>query len=102
MGWAVAVIFAAGAVQAADPAAGKKKTAEVCASCHAADGNSTAPDFPKLAGQKEDYLLKALKDYKSGARKDPIMAGIVAGLSGEDLANLAAYFAVQRGLFVKY
>ena len=62
---------------AADIEAGKKKVQEVCAACHGIDGNSpTRPTIPKLAGQYPDYLAKALRDYKSGARKNPIMAGI--------------------------
>ncbi len=69
-----ALAFSAG-TQAANLAAGKAKAAEVCAACHGADGNSASPDFPKLAGQHRDYLEKALRDYKSGARKNPIMAG---------------------------
>ena len=60
---------------AANPEAGKAKAAEVCAACHGADGNSASPDFPRLAGQHRDYLAKALRDYKSGLRKNPIMAG---------------------------
>ena len=76
---------------------GRQKS-ENCKACHGADGNTpTGPDFPRLAGQHEDYLLKALKDYKSGARKNPIMSGQVGGLSAQDMADLAAYFAGQSG-----
>ncbi len=64
--------------QAANLAAGQAKAKEVCAACHGADGNSQLPDYPKLAGQHSDYLAKALRDYKSGARKNPIMAGFAA------------------------
>ncbi len=70
---------------AADIEAGKKKAAEVCASCHGADGNSPAPNFPKIAGQPRTYLEKALKDYKTGERKDPVMAGMAAPLSKKTL-----------------
>ncbi|HQR52990.1 MAG TPA: cytochrome c [Burkholderiales bacterium] len=80
--------------------AGKEKSA-VCAACHGADGNSAAPDFPRLAGQQADYLAKALRDYKTGARKNAIMAPQAANLSAQDIADLAAYFSAQRGLFVK-
>lgn len=79
---------------AGNPAAGKEKAA-ACAGCHGADGNSAAPNFPKLAGQHEGYLLKQLKAYKSGLRDNAIMAGQVAGLSEQDMADLAAYFASQ-------
>ncbi|HXH02632.1 MAG TPA: c-type cytochrome [Candidatus Competibacteraceae bacterium] len=81
-----------------NPKAGQKK-AEACAACHGPDGNSTDPNFPRLAGQYEDYLAKALHDYKSGARKNPIMAGMAAPLSEQDIADLAAFFASRpKGL----
>lgn len=86
---------------AADIEAGKKKAAEVCASCHGADGNSPAPNFPKIAGQPRTYLEKALKDYKTGERKDPVMAGMAAALSQEEIENLAFYYSSQSGLYVK-
>jgi cytochrome c553 len=85
-------------VQAAgNPAAGKDKAA-VCAGCHGADGNSPTPMFPKIAGQYENYLVHALKAYKSGERKNPIMAGMAAPLSDQDIADLAAFFSRQKGL----
>jgi cytochrome c553 len=90
----------AGPVCAGNADAGKQKSA-VCAACHGADGNSVAPDFPRLAGQQPDYLAKALHDYKSGARKNAIMAPQAANLSSQDIADLAAYFSSQQGLFVK-
>ena len=70
--------------------------------CHGPDGNSTAPDFPKIAGQHYDYLLKALKDYKSGARKRPVMAPLIANLSQRDIEDLAAWYSSQRGLVTQY
>ena len=87
---------------AVDLEAGKKKAAEVCAACHGPDGNSASADFPRIAGQHADYLAKALRDYKSGARKDPVMAGFAAQLSPQDIENVSAYYASQRGLQVKY
>ena len=86
---------------AGDADAGKKKS-QTCAACHGSDGNSPAPDFPKIAGQHYDYLLKALMDYTSGARKNPIMAPLVANLTQRDIEDLAAYFSSQRGLVTKY
>lgn len=80
---------------AADLAAGKAKAAEVCQACHGVDGNSASADFPKLGGQYPDYLAKALRDYKSGQRKNPIMAGFAKPLSTQDIDNLAAYYASQ-------
>jgi len=95
-------LCACGALAAeGDPAAGKGKTS-MYAGCHGPDGNSSAPDFPKIAGQHYDYLLKALKDYKSGARKNPIMAPLAANLTQRDIEDLAAYYSGQRGLVTKY
>ena len=68
----------------------------VCGACHGADGNSAAPNFPKLAGQGERYLLKQLKDIKSGARPIVEMTGLLDNLSDEDLADISAYFASQQ------
>lgn len=91
--------FAAAALAAqalkGDPARGKTLAAEACASCHGPDGNSEVPAFPKLAGQQEPYLLQELADYKSGARANEIMTPLVAGLSEQDMADLAAFFAKQ-------
>jgi len=80
---------------AADLAAGQAKVKEVCQACHGMDGNSQTPDYPKLAGQYPDYLQKALRDYKSGARKNPIMAGFAGTLTAQDIENVAAYYAAQ-------
>ncbi len=85
---------AAGALEG-DPAKAQALSG-VCAACHGADGNSVIPVNPSLAGQIPGYLYKQLRDFKSGARKNAIMAGIVAGLSDEDMHNLAAYFAAQK------
>ncbi len=68
----------------------------------APDGNSPTPNFPKLAGQNQDYLYHSLKDYKSGKRKNAIMAGQAQNLSESDMADLTAYFSKQKGLAVKY
>ncbi len=79
----------------AEAAAGKAKSA-VCAACHAADGNSTNPEWPKLAGQHPAYLIKQLQDFKQGrTRSNALMNGMAASLSDEDMANLAAYYAGQ-------
>lgn len=67
-----------------------------CAACHGVDGNALAPTFPKLAGQSKGYLLKQLKDFKSGARIDEIMADLVVPLTEQDMINLAAYYATQK------
>ena len=78
-----------------DATKGQAKSA-ACIACHFVDGNSVVPMFPKLAGQSEAYLTKQLKDFKSGLRKDALMAGIVASLTDEDMDNLSAYFAKQK------
>ena len=82
---------------AGDVAAGKEKSA-MCMACHGADGNGTDPQYPKLAGQHQDYLARALHDYQAGERKNPIMAGMVAALNSDDIENLAAYYASLDGL----
>ncbi len=84
-----------------DYEAGKARSV-TCAACHGFDGNSTVPSFPKLAGQHPDYIVHSLKAYKSGKRKNPIMAAQAGPLSEADMANLAAYFSRQTGLTVKY
>lgn len=91
----VALAFVSTNTFAAGDAAKGKALSATCAACHGANGNSMVPNFPKLAGQGESYLFKQLKDFKSGARKDGLMAGIVAGLSEDDMANLSAHFSNQ-------
>jgi cytochrome c553 len=86
------LILSANTMAAGDAAAGKAK-AMVCAACHGADGTSATDLWPNLKGQKQGYLVKQLKAFKSGDRKDPTMAGMAAGLSDEDINNLAAYYS---------
>jgi len=75
--------------------AGQAKAA-VCASCHGSDGNSLVPMYPKLAGQSANYIIKQLKEFKDGTRKNSIMAGMAAGLSAQDRIDLASYFSAQK------
>ena len=77
-----------------NPQAGKTKAA-ACTACHGEDGNGANPQFPRLAGQYPDYLVKALADYKSGERQNAIMNGIAAALTAQDRLDLAAWFAGQ-------
>lgn len=84
-----------------DAEAGRKKSAP-CAACHGADGVSVSPEFPNLAGQYADYLESAMRHYKNGKRKNPIMAEQVKALSSKDMMDLAAYFASRPGLRTKY
>jgi cytochrome c553 len=102
---ALAAMLAAAAAAAEPPFKGDAAKAQtmvnqVCAACHAADGNSQIAVNPKLAGQIPEYLYKQLTNFKAAAgkkaeRENPVMAGMVAGLSPEDMRNLAAYFAGQ-------
>ncbi|MEO7064508.1 MAG: cytochrome c [Dokdonella sp.] len=90
-------IFTVSAFAKGDLEAGKAK-AVVCQACHGADGNAgTDPQYPRLAGQYRDYMARALHEYKSGDRKNPIMAGFAATLSDEDIDNVTAYFASLPG-----
>lgn len=88
------LVAAQGASAAGNAEAGKDKVA-VCAACHGADGNSLAPNFPKLAGLGEKYILKQLKDIKAGDRQVVEMTGLFASSSDQDLADMAAYFDSQ-------
>ncbi len=105
-----AVALLAGAALALDASAkgnaeaGKTKAAQVCAACHGPEGNKpTAPENPILAGQHPDYLVKTLRDYKSGKRSNAIMKGFAAQLSKQDIEDLAAWFASQSsGLSTKH
>ena len=80
------------AMAAGDAAAGKAKAA-VCAACHGMNGISANALWPNLAGQKADYIVKQLKAFKAGTRKDPLMSPQAAQLSDQDMENLAAHFS---------
>ena len=89
----VLAVAGLGSAAAADIDAGRKLGETQCAACHGKDGKTPIdPTYPKLAGQYADYLAKALGDYQSGARKNPIMGGIAKPLSKSDIENVAAYF----------
>jgi cytochrome c553 len=72
------------------------KVAQLCVSCHGADGVGITGDFPTLAGQHADYLARALAEYKKGDRKNPIMAGFAAGISDAEIEEIAQYYSRQR------
>lgn len=93
----VSMVFAQ-AQAAGDPEAGKTKSAS-CVACHTVDGNSVNPEWPKLAGQHEGYLVQQLLYFSNGERDNAIMKGLAANLTEEDRADLGAYFASQK---VKY
>ena len=69
------------------------QAAQLCVSCHGQDGVAVAPIYPSLAGQHEDYIVRALNEYKHGGRKNPVMKGFAANLKDEDIAAIAAYFS---------
>ena len=75
---------------------GEASYAAVCAACHAADGNSTIAVNPSLAQQHPAYLVKQLQEFKSGKRVDPVMQGMAAMLSDDDMRNVAAWLAAQK------
>lgn len=70
--------------------------AAACAACHGVDGNSTNPQYPKLAGQTARYIYIQLKDFKEGRRKDPQMSPMAANLSKEDMWAIGEYFELQK------
>jgi len=86
-----------GLAQAAGDAKAGQAKAAVCGACHGPDGNSMAPNFPKLAGQGERYLTKQMQDIKSGKRTVLEMTGLLTNLSDQDLSDIAAYFSSQQG-----
>jgi cytochrome c553 len=94
----VAFISVTSAVAAdfGDPAKAQPIANRICAACHGADGNSPLPMNPSLAGQHPEYLFKQLNEFKSGSRNNAVMMGMVAGVSAEDMRNLAAYYAAQK------
>jgi cytochrome c553 len=79
-----------------DVARGKQIASTVCVACHGADGNSVVPTNPVLAGQNADYIAAQLAAFKSGARPSPIMQGMAAPLSPEDMRNVGAWFESQK------
>lgn len=93
---ALTLLVSGSALASGDINAGKDK-AVTCYACHGTDGNSTAPQYPRLAGQWENYLLQALTEYKSGKRSDPIMKGFASTLSKQDMEDLSAYFSSLPG-----
>lgn len=85
----IGAAHAAGTVEA-----GKAKSA-TCIACHGPDGNSVAPNFPKIAGQHEDYIIKQLHDYREGRRVNAVMSPMAMPLSDQDILDLAAYYSSQ-------
>lgn len=85
------------AAKPGDATAGQGKAA-VCGACHGMDGNSTDAQYPRLAGQSEQYIAAQLEDFKSGKRMNPIMMGFASALSEQDMHDVGAYFATKASL----
>lgn len=96
---ALASLSLSAAAQAAKPdlVKGAAYYGQVCVACHAADGNSTTPENPKLAQQHPEYLIKQLQEFKSGKRANPIMSGFAAAMTPEDMRNVSYWLASQAG-----
>ena len=92
--FALTALFATGAY-AADIEAGRQKSAS-CVGCHGVDGNSDSPVNPDMAGQKEQYLVTTMLDYKSGKRQHSLMQAILAPMSEEDIRDMAAFYSSQK------
>jgi len=95
MAFAAGLLQAVSAHAAGDAAKGAEMAGTVCVACHGADGNSAIPMNPTLAGQHPEYLAKQLREFKSGVRANPVMAGMAANLSEDEILNLAAHFSQQ-------
>lgn len=89
-------LFTTTICSAGDVKAGKAR-ANACVGCHGSRGISTLPNYPNLAGQKEQYLISSINSYRTGGRNDPTMKAMVASLNDEDVANIAAYFSSLAG-----
>ncbi len=94
---ATAAPAAEAAAKPGDATAGQAKAA-VCGACHGMDGNSSDAQYPKLAGQSEQYIVRQLTDFKAGKRQNPIMMGMAAPLSAQDMHDVGAYFASKTPL----
>ena len=92
----IITIFSASSVYAEGSIAAGKEKANACQVCHGKGGHSTKPTYPILAGQHAQYIQKQLRAFKAGTRKDPIMNGMAAPLSEQDIEDVAAYFQSNR------
>jgi cytochrome c553 len=79
-----------------DLAKGQAIATQVCMTCHTADGSRGAPANPILQGQHPEYLVKQLREFKSGKRANPVMQGFAATLSEEDMRNVSAFYASKQ------
>ena len=91
-----ALVVTSSLTQAAGNSAAGRTVMVKCQSCHGKDGLAIEYWSPNIAGQKQDYLVRSLMAYKGGRRMSPMMFGVVSGLSDEDMANVAAYYAAIK------
>jgi len=92
----IATLAQAADAPVGDASAGQSQVGMVCAACHGADGNSTDPQYPKLAGQYANYIEYQLKSFQGGTRASSIMSGMASMLSQQDIADVAAYLSQQK------
>jgi cytochrome c553 len=90
------VFFVSASAQAAGDAAAGKSKAALCSACHGPEGISSTDIWPNLKGQKYGYLVKQIKAFRDGSRKDPSMQPMVANLSDDDIKNVAAYYSTMK------
>jgi cytochrome c553 len=90
----IALLIAGPAFAEGDAASGQGKVA-ICSACHGADGNSILGMYPSLAGQNERYLVKQMRELKSGIRPAPMMTGVMNTLGDQDIEDVAAFYASQ-------
>ncbi|RAN81564.1 cytochrome C [Bacillus sp. SRB_336] len=93
LSFGAALAFASTQLLASGSIENGKQKAATCFACHGVDGNSIDPQYPRLAGQYNMYLQQVLHEYKDGQRENPIMKGMVATLSDQDIEDVAAYFS---------
>jgi cytochrome c553 len=93
----VGAALVAATAHAQNPDAGREKS-RPCAACHGPDGNSPSPEFPRIAGQHYDYLVRSLQEYRKGLRKNAIMQPQAVNLTDRDIRDLAAFYSRQPGL----
>jgi cytochrome c553 len=96
MGWLIVCSAFATSAFSGDFPKAQKIVSTVCAACHGADGNSAAPENPSLAGQVPEYIERQLKNFKAGVRINPVMQGMAANLSEDEIKELAGFFSEQK------
>lgn len=93
LSFGIALVLASTPLLASGDVANGKTKAAACFACHGADGNAVDPQYPRLAGQYNEYIQQALHEYKDGRRNNPIMKGFTATLSDQDIEDIAAYYS---------